>query len=132
MTDPSPHVGSADASRRSEEKLIVKWKWWYPAGCIDTDDLEVSEFTGNYPPFDGEEAASIIIDRYVDECGADGANNFEIEIKEPAEWAGVYDVELEWTPSAYAKRRKKLDEPRGLSAGEPPGGAAANPNKASE
>lgn len=84
--------------------LRIAWDWWYPAGCIKADSHETDEFKA--APYDGEDAAAEIVQRYINENGADGSNNFEIEIFDPPQYAGVYDIELEWEPSTIATKRK--------------------------
>jgi hypothetical protein len=97
---PSPHVGSADASRRSEEKDAT---WNDLVAPIVRRCKVAKNFNGRV---------------YFDTDGADALATLLLKM------ADLLDREV--------AALKALDEPRGLSAGEPPGGAAANPNKASE
>lgn len=84
--------------------LKVTWDWWYPTGCIRSEDHCVHEF--KYRPYDGEDAAADIVQDDISRNGTDGANRFEIEIFDPPEFAGIYDVELEWEPTAVASKRE--------------------------
>jgi hypothetical protein len=85
----------------------VTWKWWYPPGCIDGGYQSAYEFT--HAPYDGEEAAAEIVQRFINENGTDGCKEFEIEILTPEEFAGVYDIALDWEPVTSATRRDEVE-----------------------
>lgn len=88
--------------------LTVTWNWWYPGGCIRDTNHNTHVF--RHRPYDGEDAATDIAQADINQNGTDGANSFEIEIFEPAEFAGIYDVELEWEPRAVATKRERARE----------------------
>jgi hypothetical protein len=106
MTDPSPHVGSADASRRSEEWTLER------LAELNRYDI-IGKMLDKY-------RVALDLDDYDDEH----ANRFRDAALIARELSRMFGVPLSY--------QSKLDEPRGLSAGEPPCGAAVNPNKASE
>ncbi len=88
---------------------VVKWTWWYPEGSIRAPGLEehVVDHLISIEPGDGENIAADIVDDFISNNHIEG-DTFEIEISEPASIAGVYDVQLEWTPHAVAERRKAV------------------------
>jgi hypothetical protein len=86
-------------------RAVIKWRWWYPEGCIDSGDLHEHETNVLGLDRDGADSAEEIVQKYIDENGTDGVENFEIEIVSPEDLAAVYDVSLEWAPVAYAAKR---------------------------
>lgn len=88
-------------------KDFVKWRWWYPEGCIRAEDggWDKHALEMRVGCYDADDIAAEIIQTHVNENGNDGCNSFEIEIAAPAFAAGIYDVELEWEPTAVATRR---------------------------
>lgn len=92
----------------SASETPIKWRWWYPEGCIQHPGFEEHTLRAwwTVSADDGDGIAAEIVDAYVSENGTDGSNSFEIEIAEPAVIAGVYDVRLEWEPVAVASKRK--------------------------
>lgn len=85
--------------------MIVKWRWWYGPDCIQAPGLEKFDTQDEDYLCDADQLAADIVQEHIDANGTDGSNEFEIEIVEPAEFAGVYDVGLDWHPTAFASRR---------------------------
>jgi hypothetical protein len=83
----------------------VKWRHWYPDGCImgDFDATEITHATS------GAEAAEILIQEYVEENGVDGSSKFAVEISEPESFVGIYDVNVEWDPRTVATKREAVE-----------------------
>lgn len=87
--------------------ITVKWRWWYPADCIQSDDLDTHEH--NWPMDSGEDVAAAIVQSEIDGNGTDGATSFEVQIVEPERMAGIYDVAIEWEPTTHATMRRATE-----------------------
>lgn len=83
----------------------VKWNWWYPDGCIKADGYETHETDLVLSADVGADVAQEIVDDFIENNFFEGGT-FEVELLEPASVAGVYDVEIEWTPYSVATKRE--------------------------
>jgi hypothetical protein len=127
---PSPHVGSADASRRSEGRwhALKCWPEFFKHLWSGEKTFEIRKDDRSF-----EAGDRLILREWTERNGYSGRwIECDVTFLLGGIWPGLAPGYVCMSIKELERSQEALDEPRGLSASEEPCSEAVDPNKASE